>query len=284
MSTEFNVHSEATPCSLSVDRHQKQGDGSAADRDPSEFDRDPLRELEQPETLEISGSFHGDVHRSKSGLGAAAEAERVALALSVGSPQHKEYSLFIALHQGRRLTALDESGLSDPFVTVHCFGRSFKSDIIYRRLNPVWHRGYLLKVLLPDPIEFAPPLLVQVWDFDPNQREVIGACYLSTADLVVEQLNVAETDPVWYPLFVPDPKDSAKQIEVRGQMLMSLQLVSGHSVTIDALNERLRIHDAAKQEEAEREDADRARKQRDIERAKEREQLDVVEDDKAPQR
>lgn len=225
----------------------------------------------------ISGSFNGSGR-----ITSEQNTEELAQPpeLKVGKPKHKEYTLFIGLHQGRRLQGLDETGLSDPFVVIHCFGRSFKSDIIPKRLNPVWHRGYLLQVLLPDPIEFAPPLLVQVWDHDPNKREIIGSCYLSTEDAVMEQLNVTETDPIWYPLYIPNPKDTAKQIEVSGQMLLSLQLVSGHNITINSLHQRLLIHDATIEEQIANEQIDRDRKQKENEAAKQREQIEIVEENK----
>ena len=80
----------------------------------------------------------------------------------VGKPYRKQYQLYIGLYQARNLMGADSSGLSDPFVVVHCGGSTFKSDIIMKRLNPMWNRGYVMNVSLLDPISYAAPIVIQV--------------------------------------------------------------------------------------------------------------------------
>ena len=70
----------------------------------------------------------------------------------IGKPERKEYQLFIGLYQARNLIASDETGLSDPYVAIQCCVITFKSEIITKRLNPFWNKGYLLDVTLPHPV------------------------------------------------------------------------------------------------------------------------------------
>ena len=160
----------------------------------------------------------------------------------IGKPTKKEYQLYIGLYQAKNLLPADETGLSDPFVTIHLGGYTFKSDIIYKRLNPLWNRGYLLNLKLNDPLIYAPPLIIQVWDFDPplvsglyaDDNDILGELSITAPEIVKNQLELHKY-PKWYNIHLKDIKNTSKMDVLDSQVLLDLQLISGQYNSIELL-------------------------------------------------
>ena len=73
------------------------------------------------------------------------------------------YTLFFQLHQARQLSPMDETGLSDPYVIMHCGGKTIRSSTVSQSLSPHWHLCYVLSVNLIMPLEYSPPILIRVY-------------------------------------------------------------------------------------------------------------------------
>ena len=77
----------------------------------------------------------------------------------------------------------------------------------------MWHRGYLFNVSLPFPLNYSPPILVQIWDFDQQnnhnkKNDFLGFTYISIKDLFRQQLDIInDLKPTWYPLYLMDKKN-----------------------------------------------------------------------------
>jgi Ca2+-dependent lipid-binding protein len=75
--------------------------------------------------------------------------------------------LVVKLISGKDLASCDPNGLSDPFVVVSVGEQSYKSEIVYRSLNPVWTDEEFYFETSPVDKE----LRLEVWDWD-----FIGMC------------------------------------------------------------------------------------------------------------
>lgn len=67
----------------------------------------------------------------------------------------------------------DDSGSSDPFAEVFFYGKKTKSKVLFETLNPIWNEKLELDAAIVD-FDYAPPILIKVFDKDENSQEALG--------------------------------------------------------------------------------------------------------------
>ena len=70
------------------------------------------------------------------------------------------------LYQARKLPALDDDGLLDPYFKVYVDHVKEKSDVKVKTTAPKWYQTLSLDVALPQNLKLAPQVVLQLWDKD----------------------------------------------------------------------------------------------------------------------
>ena len=132
-----------------------------------------------------------------------------------------EKNLVCYLYQCRNLPAADSTGLADPYVKVIC-GKSYyvtDKQAKLEILNPLWYETFSLKVNFTS-VQTAPPVIIQVWDFDLGQEDdMMGFVIVNMTEIPEYKGEVPR--PKWYPLNLGS-KDTEE-----GEILISFMLVDG---------------------------------------------------------
>lgn len=95
------------------------------------------------------------------------------------------FELVFRLYLGRNLPAADETGSLDPYVRLHCGGRSLKTELKKQTSYPKWYTQYSMQLSLPrDNIHLGPLVLLFLWDHDAISRdERVGRAAIELASL-----------------------------------------------------------------------------------------------------
>jgi hypothetical protein len=129
------------------------------------------------------------------------------------------YEMRFHLYMARFLPAKDENGLCDPYCVVKYYGQSLKSSVKMETCNPSWYETVVADVVVPEPLELAPPITVLVYDEDKfSKDDLIGRFYMP---LTKSMLVGGATPPM------PEWKRLAFEYEgdVQGEVLASITMV-----------------------------------------------------------
>jgi hypothetical protein len=133
--------------------------------------------------------------------------------------QEQKYEMRFHLYMARFLPAKDENGLCDPYIVVKYYGQTLKSSVKDATCNPSWYETIVANVVVPEPLELAPPITVLVYDQDKfNSDDLIGRFYLPLTAAMLAGGNAPPT-PEWSKLMYETPGD------VSGEVLATLTMV-----------------------------------------------------------
>jgi len=133
--------------------------------------------------------------------------------------QEAKYEMRFHLYMARFLPAKDENGLCDPYIVVKYYGQTLKSSVKAATCNPSWYETIVANVVVPEPLELAPPITVLVYDQDTfNSDDLIGRFYLPLTAAMLVGGNTPPT-PEWSKLMYETPGD------VSGEVLATLTMV-----------------------------------------------------------
>ena len=112
------------------------------------------------------------------------------------------YQLRAHIYRARHLEAADESGLADPYAVIQLCGKTIEVPRIEKTLNPSWFASYAVNVEVPSNIALAPPLNVQLYDWDQlTSDDPIGSLRVNLADITLDRpSDVLTLAPQWYTL------------------------------------------------------------------------------------
>ena len=89
--------------------------------------------------------------------------------------------LQVTILGGKRLSAKDMNGYSDPYIKVKWCGQKFKTSTKHKTLNPTWNETFIISI--PD-APSHPPLDISVWDWDKHTSDdAMGSCQVFFNDL-----------------------------------------------------------------------------------------------------
>ena len=123
------------------------------------------------------------------------------------------------LYQCKDLPASDPTGLADPYVKVLCGGSEVSTDKKAKLeiLNPLWYETFSMDISMCS-VETAPPIIVQVWDYDAGSSDdVMGLCIIDVSTVPVNPSDAPR--PTWYKLNL-GTKDTEE-----GEILMSFMII-----------------------------------------------------------
>nr|CAD2187156.1 unnamed protein product [Meloidogyne enterolobii] len=124
------------------------------------------------------------------------------------------FCLHIHLHEGLGLEVHDTCGSSDPYIKCQYGGKTiYKSEIIFRELNPKWNEKF--SFLIQDPTEI---ITFKVFDFDRFMRDD----FMGTANVSLNTLKLSEKTQ--FKLKLEDPKMQEINIRPLGYLIVSMTL------------------------------------------------------------
>lgn len=131
----------------------------------------------------------------------------------------KNKLLVCNLYQCRNLPAADPSGLADPFVRILCGSSEYQTDKQAKLeiLNPLWYESFTLPISIGS-LDTAPPIIIQVWDFDSGSSDEIMGLSIIHMNTIPENPSDAPR-PSWYKLSL------GSQDTEEGEILMSFFIV-----------------------------------------------------------
>jgi len=150
----------------------------------------------------------------------AAAANKTYFGLPLGPK--RLYTLRAYIIQGRNLPAADESGLSDPMVTVSMGNQFEQGSIICKQtVSPLWQDLIEVKDITIRDGERKPNVNVLVYDHDDDEgaeaMQYLGRSIISSAELDVAEPTLKFAK--WYPVFSVNPG------VIVGEILADFQLV-----------------------------------------------------------
>ncbi|XP_073000671.1 C2 and GRAM domain-containing protein At1g03370-like isoform X1 [Typha latifolia] len=107
--------------------------------------------------------------------------------------QGNGWLLTVALIEGCSISAVDSSGLSDPYVVFNCNGRRKTSSIKFHTEDPKWNEVFEFDAMDDPPSRMD----VTVYDFDGPFNEVIP---LGHAEVDFVKSNLSDLADIWIPL------------------------------------------------------------------------------------
>jgi hypothetical protein len=135
-------------------------------------------------------------------------------------PVFNQYQVRAHIYQCRDLMSLDSSGLSDPFLIVRCAGECSQTVVKEQTVNPIYYATKLLNVSLPEPLEYAPDIVVSVFDKDIiGKSEFLGRFSVPVKLAREMNMSLEQLDPQWFDLFDVDNQ------KIQGQVLASFQVI-----------------------------------------------------------
>jgi len=132
----------------------------------------------------------------------------------------KTYQMRFHLYMGRYLPAKDENGLADPYCVVKYYGQTLKSSVKMETCNPSWYETVIADVVVPEPLELAPPITVLVYDEDKyTSDDLMGRFHIPLTKAMLVG-GAAPPVPEWHPLAFEHEGD------VTGEILASITMVA----------------------------------------------------------
>jgi hypothetical protein len=131
----------------------------------------------------------------------------------------KTYEMRFHLYMARYLPAKDENGLCDPYCVVKYYGQTLKSSVKLETCNPSWYETVVADVVVPEPLELAPPITVLVYDEDKfSKDDLIGRFYIPLTKAMLTGGTTPQL-PTWKGLSFETEGD------VSGEVLSSITMV-----------------------------------------------------------
>ena len=78
----------------------------------------------------------------------------------------RPYCLRVRVYQGRNLPASDANGLLDPYVKARFCGHKKKTRVQSETTSPMFYETLEFHEMLPADLNYAPDIVLQVWDKD----------------------------------------------------------------------------------------------------------------------
>lgn len=135
---------------------------------------------------------------------------------SIGKSTKK---LICNLYQCKNLPAADPTGLADPYVKILCGASECSTDRNAKEgiLNPIWYESFSMNVSIGS-IDTAPPIIVQVWDYDAGSNDdIMGICTINMASIAVNPESCPR--PEWHKLSLGSDETQ------EGEILVSFMIV-----------------------------------------------------------
>lgn len=134
----------------------------------------------------------------------------------------KPYCLRVHIFQGRGLPASDDNGLLDPYVKVRFCGRKKKTKCASETTSPLFYETLEFHELLPADLNYAPDVILQVWDkdFGPKSNTAMAQLRIPPGDV---QLSKHEGSPRPTPTWMRLTDIGGSP--VAGELLVSMQLI-----------------------------------------------------------
>eukprot|EP00762_Andalucia_godoyi_P001218 ANDGO_04901.mRNA.1 Synaptotagmin-4 len=147
-------------------------------------------------------------------FGRTAEAPKVRPPIE--RPKMMPYELRAHIYQARNLTAADPNGTSDPYVVVRLGSAVARTKRCDQTLFPVFYETVILEMELPQTLNYAPMVSVNVFDYDRFETDdFIGRLEIPCSK-ATKRFN---PDPKWYDLYTENVHAA------QGQLLCSFQLI-----------------------------------------------------------
>ncbi|CAK4072437.1 unnamed protein product [Aphanomyces euteiches] len=126
------------------------------------------------------------------------------------------YQVRVNVFQGRQLPAMDDNGLSDPYIDVRFFGEKRKIKEKKKTVNPLWYETVTYDVELPpeNMLHFSPQVILRVMDWDVgignSADDYIGSSFLPITSANLRKPNDPRPDPEpqWYSLVQQEEGDT----------------------------------------------------------------------------
>lgn len=194
--------------------------------------------------ITISEPFHGgdgedDIGPADNTVAVASEARRSSATDILGVPYsgprpytfsyplgaEQSFTLRAVIWKGRNLPAADDSGLSDPVVTVSIGDKRQMGKIICKQtVNPLWEESIEVGDIKIREGERKPNVNVLIYDYDGEGKamDYLGRCIIPSAMLDSDQPSLENSK--WYPVFSVNPS------VIIGEILADFQLVPTSAV------------------------------------------------------
>jgi hypothetical protein len=131
----------------------------------------------------------------------------------------KAYHLRVYIYQCKSLPSVNENGLIDPYIKVRFAGEKAKTVTLTGTRNPAYYEVFSFDKLLPEELELAPQIVIQVWD-GGMRNTPIGAVRKELKDLPIVKniFDPTAPKPFWMDFY---GIDGAKAM---GKVLVAFQL------------------------------------------------------------
>ena len=152
--------------------------------------------------------------------------------------QRAQYTARVHVYKGQNLPSADDDGLLDPYLKVFCCGEMAKVGKKTKTRSPEYYETKEFIVDLPqDPDRFhmAPPVTVQVWDWDRwdnddycgSVRIPMHHAQIRTPDQATPLLSPGVPNPNYVPLNDPQwyTVHKVEMGDAEGQMLIGVELI-----------------------------------------------------------
>eukprot|EP00002_Diphylleia_rotans_P037674 TRINITY_DN8442_c0_g2_i1.p1 TRINITY_DN8442_c0_g2~~TRINITY_DN8442_c0_g2_i1.p1 ORF type:complete len:1061 (-),score=181.13 TRINITY_DN8442_c0_g2_i1:1732-4914(-) len=128
----------------------------------------------------------------------------------------KEYTFNVYLYCGKDIPAADANGLSDPVCEVRIDKYKLRSKELSNTLRPVWNEVMSEDVVLPQPLNLASQIILELYDVDfTSDQDLLGRYIYPTNDVHKMKWDV----PQWLPLYMPGEPG------MKGQVLIAFELI-----------------------------------------------------------
>lgn len=131
----------------------------------------------------------------------------------------RSYHLRVFIYQCKSLPSVNENGLLDPYVKVRFGGEKGKTVALTGTRNPAFYEVFTFDKLLPEELELAPHVVIQVWDNGVRSTPVAAVRKeLKDLQVIKNVFDATSPKPYWVDLH---GIDGATKM---GQMLVAFQL------------------------------------------------------------
>lgn len=131
----------------------------------------------------------------------------------------KPYHLRVYVYQCKSLPSVNENGLIDPYVKVRFGGEKAKTIALSGTRNPAYYEVFTFEKMLPEELELAPHIVIQLWD-NGSRNIPVAAVRKELKDLPIVKnvFDPSTPKPFWMDFA---GIDGAKQM---GKILVAFQL------------------------------------------------------------
>ncbi len=134
----------------------------------------------------------------------------------------RPYCLRVYVYQARNLPASDANGLLDPYVKVRFCGHKKKTRVQSETTSPMFYETLEFHEMLPADLNYAPDIILQVWDKDSiGSNTAMALLRMAPGEVQISRHeNSPRPTPTWMQL------TDIAGTPIAGQLLVSFQLVT----------------------------------------------------------